>query len=137
MYFKHRKWLIGSMLVDEGRLILATGNQTIPIRKKLMSVLTCLIEHYPHVVETEYLIEQVWGPSTSMGRVGVNHAVWNLRQLMRIAGNKPMIETIPKRGYRLLVAPRLTTGVVMEDVVTANDESEQFDGALRSCLTRA
>ena len=81
------------------------ADDVLPIRQKLLAVLVCLIEHYPDVVETEHLIELVWGPYANIDRAGVNHAIWGIRQVLQQHAGIDVIETIPKRGYRLLLEP--------------------------------
>ncbi|QGX38822.1 winged helix-turn-helix domain-containing protein [Permianibacter aggregans] len=107
MQLQQRQWQLGAWLIDEGRQQVYSHGCCQPIRKKLLSVLVCLIEHYPNMVESEYLIEKVWGPYACVERAGINHAIWSIRQLLgESASADPIIETIPKRGYRLALAPQ-------------------------------
>lgn len=106
MLLQNRQWQLGPWSIDEGRQIVSIAGDVLPIRQKLLAVLVCLIEHYPDVAETERLIELVWGPYANIDRAGVNHAIWGIRQVLQQDSGTDVIETIPKRGYRLLLEPQ-------------------------------
>jgi len=106
MQLRHRQWKLGNCLVDEGRQIIAHNGFEISVRNKLLSTLVCLIEHHPKVVESDHLIDLVWGEFSSINKAGVNHTIWCLRQMLISIGVKEkLIETIPKRGYRINCRP--------------------------------
>lgn len=72
-----------------------------------MDLLVLLSAHPGEVLSRESLIDQVWkveyGADESLTR-----AVSLLRKTFREAGHADeIIETIPKRGYRLLIAPTI------------------------------
>ena len=76
---------------------------SVQLEPKVMEVLTCLAGRQGAVVSKEELVREVWE-----GRFVSDDVVWrSIGELRRALGDdsrKALIETIPKRGYRL-VAP--------------------------------
>lgn len=76
---------------------------SVQLEPKVMEVLTCLASRQGAVVSKEELVREVWE-----GRFVSDDVVWrSIGELRRALGDdsrKALIETIPKRGYRL-VAP--------------------------------
>lgn len=106
MPHRQRKWVLGKWILDEGRHRLENESHSLPVRAKLMALLVFLIENYPHSVDTQEIIEKVWGNNSMMDRTSVNHAIWAARRLLNDNDiNRPVIETIPRRGYRLCIEP--------------------------------
>jgi TolB-like protein/DNA-binding winged helix-turn-helix (wHTH) protein/Tfp pilus assembly protein PilF len=71
---------------------------------KVMDVLVLLAQHAGQVVLREDLLAQVW-PKAVVSDYALSRCIYELRrQLNHAAGNeryKSMLETLPKRGYRL------------------------------------
>lgn len=91
---------------EENRI--AGGGKDIHVVPTTMAVLVCLAEHAGEVLSREFLDEQVW-----CNRVVTDQALTNcVSELRRALGDtreEPrFIETVPKRGYRLIapVMPR-------------------------------
>jgi DNA-binding winged helix-turn-helix (wHTH) protein len=83
------------------------------IDSKAMEVLLCLARAAPEVVSHARLLECVW-PHVVVGDNVVHQAVAHLRKALGDDARSPRyIETIPRRGYRLLVEPK-------RDVVTSD-----------------
>lgn len=103
-----RCWQLGDCLIDEGRQRIERAGQSQPVRLKLLAVLVCLVERYPRPVSPDELLAEVWGEYETVGRQGVANAIWALRRLLGDETDVPQfIETIPRRGYRLLMPARL------------------------------
>ena len=68
-------------------------------------VLTALLEHPAEVVTREELRQRLWGSDTFVDfEQGLNTAVKRLREVLGDSAEKPQyIETVPRRGYRLMV----------------------------------
>lgn len=68
----------------------------------LMQILAQLTRHPNQVVDRHQFIEQVWQNNTNVGNPALTKAISKLRKLfkeeMQLEG---IIETIPKKGYRL------------------------------------
>jgi TolB-like protein/DNA-binding winged helix-turn-helix (wHTH) protein/Tfp pilus assembly protein PilF len=69
-------------------------------------VLIALLEHPEDVVTREELRHRLWGADTFVDfEQGLNTAVKRLRELLGDSAEKPQyIETVPRHGYRLMVA---------------------------------
>src|ERR1700692_4299559 len=70
----------------------------------MMEVLVCLADHTGEVVAKEKLLQAVW-PDTFVSDDVLKRSVSELRHVFGDdAHESRIIETIPKRGYRLLIA---------------------------------
>lgn len=108
MRLECRCWQLGDCRIDEARQRIDRAGQSQPVRLKLLAVLVCLIERYPSPVSPDELLAEVWGEYETVGRQGVANAIWALRRLLGDDTGVPQfIETIPRRGYRLLMPARL------------------------------
>jgi DNA-binding winged helix-turn-helix (wHTH) protein len=116
-----RCWQLGDCLIDEGRQRINRAGQSQPVRLKLLAVLVCLVERYPRPVSPDELLAEVWGAYETVGRQGVANAIWALRRLLGDETDVPQfIETIPRRGYRLLMPARLVDRASLRsDLTTA------------------
>ncbi len=93
---------LGSWLVDESANLLSRDGKDVRIEKRVMSVLVELATANNRVVTKDALINSVWN-----GAAVSDHSVANaISELRRALGddrrNPQYIETIPKRGYRLV-----------------------------------
>lgn len=76
------------------------------LRPKIMQVLQLLAQNESQLVSREQLIEEVWEGNQYVGEKGITDAIWHLRKVLdQDEQNAPYIQTIPKKGYRLLVTP--------------------------------
>lgn len=67
-----------------------------------MDVLRALIRRAPEVAPKQEIIEEVWEGAFVTDEV-LTHAIWDLRRAFGDNASKPeFIQTIPKRGYRLI-----------------------------------
>lgn len=83
-----------------------------------MQVLVCLAEHTGEVVSKEKLLQSVW-PDTFVSDDVLKRSVSELRHVFGDdAHASRIIETIPKRGYRLLVAVTPSNGQVPAHLAT-------------------
>jgi DNA-binding NarL/FixJ family response regulator/DNA-binding winged helix-turn-helix (wHTH) protein len=71
------------------------------VQPKVMDVLLCLIEHDGKLVERDAIVERVWGRATS--EEALTRCISELRSALGDDRGTPRyIQTVPKRGYRLL-----------------------------------
>lgn len=81
---------------------LERGDVAVSIEARSLQVLACLARHAPDVVSKQRLIREVWGEAFVSDEV-LSHAIWELRKAFGDEARKPrFIQTIPKKGYRLL-----------------------------------
>ena len=78
------------------------GDVAIRIRRQLMDVLVCLAARPGRMVTREELLATVWSDRFVV-ESGLTRCVSELRQTLGDSARQPrIIETIPKRGYRLI-----------------------------------
>jgi DNA-binding winged helix-turn-helix (wHTH) protein len=95
---------IGSWVVDPGLCRLHDGERSVHLRPQLMDLLMCLARHQAHVVSKDDILDEVW-PEHYIADSGLTRCMAQLRvALGDDARHARYIETIIKRGYRL-VAP--------------------------------
>jgi len=83
---------------------LERGEHTVSIEARSLQVLVCLARHAPDVVSKQRLIREVWGEEAFVTEEVLSHAIWELRKAFGDEARNPRyIQTIAKKGYRLLV----------------------------------
>lgn len=98
------RFRIGAVRVHPERLIIERDDDEIALEPRIMEVLVALAEHAGEVISAEQLLIEVWRGSF-YGDNPVHRAIAQLRRHLGDDPRNPVyIETIRKRGYRL-VAP--------------------------------
>jgi TolB-like protein/Flp pilus assembly protein TadD/DNA-binding winged helix-turn-helix (wHTH) protein len=101
---------------------------TIHVSPKSLETLLCLAESSGSVVSHDDLLRRVWGQNAG-SHEKLSHAVSELRQALGDDSNLPkLIETSPRRGYRLLVEPIVAADGLAADA--ANREAARKLGFL-------
>lgn len=97
---------LGPWTVDPGANRMTGPEGERRIHSRAMDVLLCLADNPGEVVSRDQFSEQVWRDSV----VGDDALTWSISELRRCLGdsaaNPRFIETIPKRGYRLIAPVR-------------------------------
>lgn len=87
---------------DAGEVVGPAGREKLDPR--VMDVLMMLARHAGHVVLREDLLSQLW-PGMVVSDDALTRCIYELRRQLSLAGGderyKAVLETIPKRGYRL------------------------------------
>lgn len=84
---------------------LCRGHRTVKVTPKVMDLLCVLAENAPSTVTREELLRTVW-VGRHVGDESLTHAVSDLRKALGDDTRRPrFVQTIPKRGYRLVAAP--------------------------------
>lgn len=91
---------IGECLVEPRQNRLLRGDTEAHLESRVMDVLVCLAERAGEVVSRETLNAQVWG-SVVVTDQAVTNCISELRRHLGDGPGNRIIETIPKRGYRL------------------------------------
>jgi TolB-like protein/DNA-binding winged helix-turn-helix (wHTH) protein len=95
---------VGPWLIEPSLNAVSHNGQSIHLAPKVMAVLVCLAERAGQSVSKEDLLQTVW-PDTFVGDDVLKGAISELRRVLEDDAREPtVIQTIPKRGYRL-VAP--------------------------------
>ena len=96
---------IGDWLADREANELRRGAETVRIEPKAMELLAALAARAGEVVSRETLLAEVW-PGVVVGDEALTQAIIKLRRALGDDPKKPVyIETISKRGYRLIAPP--------------------------------
>ncbi len=94
--------LIGDWRLDPATNSLVSDNQTKQLEARMVDVLAYLARHAPRTVPGDELLDQFW-----RGRI-VEHSTVHrtISKIRRALGDDPgaprYIETVPKRGYRII-----------------------------------
>lgn len=114
---------IGTATVNFSRLTIEGEAGSFSVEPMVLQVLRALMERPGEVVSRETLIDQVWGVSYG-GDERLSRAISLLRKALgEDARQNRCIETIPKRGYRLLVAPGEPNTADEKESVTATGKT--------------
>jgi TolB-like protein len=99
----HPEFQLGAWRVQPQLNSVARDQRTIRLEPKMMGVLVCLAQRSGDVVSKEQLVQEVWRDTFVTDDVLIR-CVSELRKAFGDNAGKPaVIETIPKRGYRLLL----------------------------------
>jgi DNA-binding winged helix-turn-helix (wHTH) protein len=97
-----RSMRVGEWSVDRGLNQLSRAGEVVRLEPKVMDVLACLAAHAGEVVSRETLLATVW-PGVIVGDDALTQSIIKLRKALADDPRQPgYIQTIPKRGYRLL-----------------------------------
>ena len=97
----------GPFQVDQQRQEVTKNGSRLRLQGKVYQVLLALIEKQGEVVTREELRQRLWPADTHVNYdANVNTTVNKLRQALGDSSDKPLyIETIPRKGYCLIVPP--------------------------------
>lgn len=98
-----RSFNVGDWLVEPERDRITRGTESSYLRPQVMELLVYLARHPKRVVSAEELLADLWAGKVVTGGT-VYNCVAELRQALADGEDPPgqYIETIPKKGYRLL-----------------------------------
>ena len=97
-----RFFTLGSFRLDTGRRVLLRGDESVMLRPRVFDTLLLLATRRGEVVTKEELMDSVW-PDTVVEENNLNQNILALRRILESAGNGDVrIETVPRRGYRLI-----------------------------------
>jgi len=103
-------FLVGEWQVAPPLNLLVRGDEQVRLEPRVMDVLVHLAERADEVVSKEELIEHVWkGRSTTDDVLSV--AIYSLRKALGDEARRPRyVETVSRRGYRLIAPVRTAIG---------------------------
>lgn len=92
---------IGEIRVQPQLNRLSRGATEVRLEPKVMEILSALAARAGSPLSREELLAAVW-PDVHVSDDALHRAIWKLRQALdEVAGASALLETIPKRGYRL------------------------------------
>ena len=93
---------VGPWLVQPSLNSISRNGATARLEPKVMEVLVCLADHAGETLPKEKLVQIVW-PDTFVTDDALKHGISELRRVLEDDARQPrIIQTIPKRGYRLI-----------------------------------
>lgn len=99
-----RVYTIAGRVIDPIGGTVAHAGQRIPLKRKHLEVLACLASAGTAMVVREAFIDLVWRGNALVGDNGLNSSIHALRRALQDTdADKPLIRTIPRRGYQLTV----------------------------------
>jgi TolB-like protein/DNA-binding winged helix-turn-helix (wHTH) protein len=102
---------IAAWLVEPGLNTVSRNGTAAHLEPKVMEVLACLARHAGEPVSKEELLQTVW-PNTFVTDDVLKRSISELRRVFEDdVRQSRIIQTIPKRGYRLLVPAEPVNGV--------------------------
>ncbi|MEO1241124.1 MAG: winged helix-turn-helix domain-containing protein [Pseudomonadota bacterium] len=124
------KLQLGDWIIQEHANLLTRDEKVVRLEKRVMAVLMQLIEANGSVVAKEELIDKVWN-GAAVSDHSVANAISDLRRALGDDRKNPnYIETIPKRGYRLIqTAQTISADNAIEDDKTAGAQAPQHSMA--------
>lgn len=104
-----REFRLGGCTVDATRGCVARDGGVTHVEPRVMDVLVALVRGGGRTLSRDALIEAAWG-HPHVSDEALSRCVSLIRQALGDDRRKPrFVETIPKRGYRMLVAVETTT----------------------------
>lgn len=98
---------LGEWQVDAAGNRLLRGTEVRPLRHKAMALLVLLARHPGATVSREAIVDAIWDGNQFVAPKAINTAVWAIRQALGDDQEAPRyLETIPKKGYRLIAPVR-------------------------------
>ncbi|WP_196137190.1 winged helix-turn-helix domain-containing protein [Aliikangiella sp. G2MR2-5] len=83
-------------------LTVERGEEVYRIEPRLMEVLVFLVEHQQQLVTRQILVDKVWRGAVVSDNA-INRTITQLRKILGDSAQSPkIIQTIPKKGYRLI-----------------------------------
>jgi DNA-binding winged helix-turn-helix (wHTH) protein len=101
---------LGPFQIDQQRQEITKDGERLKLQGKVYQVLMALVEKPGEVVTREEIRQRLWPAETHVNYdANVNTTVNKLRLVLGDSSDKPVyIETIPRKGYCLLVHPEIT-----------------------------
>ena len=93
---------VGDWLIEPNLSTVSRKDAIVHLQPKVMGVLVCLAQHAGEPVSKERLLQSVW-PDAFVTEDVLKHSISELRRVFDDDAQDPaIIQTIPKRGYRLV-----------------------------------
>ena len=100
-----RFFVLGEVVADPERNVLLRHGEIVKLEPKVMALLAYLAANHGRIVGKDELIARVWN-GTHVVDEAVQRAVSMLRAALDDDAKRPrVIETVPTKGYRLMIAP--------------------------------
>ncbi len=129
---------MGAWLVQPSLDAITRGSATIHLEPKVMEVLVCLAQHPGEPVPKERLLQTVWLDTFVTDDV-LTRSISELRRAFEDdARESKVIQTIPKRGYRLVAPVTFVNGTIatpgVQEAVRPADRSRRDAKTINSLV---
>lgn len=127
---------LGDYLIQplSGQVTGSAGSTHLP--PKAIEVLLCLARHPAELVTRETLLECAWGAGQG-SREALSHTISDIRHALEDHHDDPrFIQTLPRRGYRLLIAPETAPADAPAKIVSGSNGGQLADLNLFENLNR-
>ena len=123
----------GPFRIDQQRQEVTRNGARLKLQGKVYQVLITLLEKPGEVVTREELRTRLWPADTHVNYdANVNTTVNKLRQALGDSTDKPLyVETIPRKGYSLLVQPEVSDRPLRSNLI---ETAPSVDSAQESSL---
>lgn len=102
--FMNRKFRVGDWVVEPDLNCITRANKKISVEPKVVEVLACLADSPGEVLSKEKIIRAVW-PDTYVSHDVLRYSISELRRAFEDdARNPKIIQTVSRRGYRLIAS---------------------------------
>jgi adenylate cyclase len=140
-----REFRVGEWLVEPNLNCITRKKQKISVEPKVIEVLAYLADYPGEVLSKEQIIQAIW-PDTFVSDDVLRYSIAELRKAFRDNARKPqVIQTIPRRGYRL-IAPVQKKGptdgaqasiavLAFADISSSRDQEYFCDGISEEIIT--
>jgi TolB-like protein/Tfp pilus assembly protein PilF len=132
-----REFRVGEWLVEPELNSIKKGSKKVSVEPKVIEVLACLAEHPGEVLSKKQIMQSVW-PDTFVSDEVLRYSISELRRAMGDdAKNPSIIQTIARRGYRLIApvasgasadSQRSVAVLAFSDMSSARDQEYFCDG---------
>ena len=100
--------LSGRLIDPIGGLVTYAGESRLLNRKQL-EVLACLVNAKEGMVSRKAFIDLAWNGNALVGEAGLTNTIYSVRRALQDTdADKPLIRTLPRRGYQLTAQARVT-----------------------------
>ena len=97
-----KRFRVGDWLIEQDTCVVSHGGQKRHVRPLLIDLLGALVEQAGQVVTKDDILQRVWS-GRFVSESALTRAMTELRHVLNDDANAPqIIETIPRRGYRLI-----------------------------------
>lgn len=127
---------VGPWLVKPSLNIISRNGTTLRLEPKVMEVLLCLAGHAGEALPKETLLQTVW-PDTFVSEDVLKRCISELRRAFEDDAREPrIIETIAKRGYRLVAPVEMVKGTQGPPAPAASSQTSNAPAGSRIPLSR-
>jgi DNA-binding winged helix-turn-helix (wHTH) protein len=111
----------GRFSLDANERMLLRDGRRVPLAPKVLQTLLILVRHRGHIVEKDFLMQEVW-PDDVVEEGNLAQHISTLRKVFGDSADDPrFIETVPGRGYRFVQSVDDNQGTAQPSTARARD----------------